>query len=315
MDIEGLERLLRGLEAGEIRIVARDLTEPSPLAAEVLSARPYAYLDDAPLEERRTQAVSSRRWVDPATAADFGQLDIEAIEGVREEAWPEARSADEMHDALMTLGFVTAEEVSRNPGWDRLLDALATVSSGDASHTPSSRRRPGSVSASGDEKPDSGLRRNDGIWVAAERLPQFAGDTSERRTRSRRSTRPPEYAAAEWTPDKALVEIVRSRLTGLGPVRVAELADSLGVSTSDIDIALAALEGEGYVMRGQFTPGAAETEWCERQLARAHPPLHGSSPAPRDRAGRAARFHALPRSHGSTSRPMRASAGPMRSRA
>ena len=116
MDIEGLERLLRGLEAGEIRIVARDLTEPSPLAAEVLSARPYAYLDDAPLEERRTQAVTSRRWVDPATAADFGQLDIEAIEGVREEAWPEARSADEMHDALMTLGFVTGDEVARNPG-------------------------------------------------------------------------------------------------------------------------------------------------------------------------------------------------------
>ena len=65
MDIEGLEQLLRGLEAGSIRVITRDLTEPSPLATEVLAARPYAYLDDAPLEERRTQAVMARRWLEP----------------------------------------------------------------------------------------------------------------------------------------------------------------------------------------------------------------------------------------------------------
>ncbi len=86
------------------------------------------------------------------------------------------------------------------------------------------------------------------------------------------------------------------------------------MTTSDIDIALAALEGEGYVMRGQFTPGAAETEWCDRRLlARIHrytvrrlrreiEPVE-----PRDFM----RFLL----RGSTSRPMRASAGPMRSRA
>ena len=79
MDIEGLERLLRGLESGEIEVFARDLTEPSPLALEVLSAKPYAFLDDAPLEERRTQAVFARRWLAPETAADIGRLDPEAI--------------------------------------------------------------------------------------------------------------------------------------------------------------------------------------------------------------------------------------------
>jgi ATP-dependent Lhr-like helicase len=276
MDIDGLERLLRGLESGEIRIVARDLTEPSPLAAEVLSARPYAYLDDAPLEERRTQAVTSRRWVDPATAADFGQLDVEAIEGVREEAWPEARSTDEMHDALMTLGFVTAEEVARNPGWDRLLDGLAGLKRA----TNLALRRSGEgrnpLSLSGESKMDPGLRRDDEsgaewrIWVAAERLPQFAA-LHPNAERDPGIEAPAEYAATEWTPDKALVEILRSRLTGLGPVRVADLAASVGVNTSDIDIALAALEGEGYVMRGHFTPGTSETEWCERRLlARIH---------------------------------------------
>src|SRR6202044_1105136 len=107
MDIAGLERLLRGLEAGEISVVARDLTEPSPLALEVLSAKPYAFLDDAPLEERRTQAVLSRRWLDPEAAGDLGALDPSAIARAREEAWPDAADADELHDALCWLTFMT----------------------------------------------------------------------------------------------------------------------------------------------------------------------------------------------------------------
>src|SRR5947199_54091 len=96
MDAGGFERLLRALESGGIQVLARDLTEPSPLALEVLSARPYAYLDDAPLEERRTQAVMSRRWLDPQSAADLGKLDAEAIRRVREEAWPDATDAGEL---------------------------------------------------------------------------------------------------------------------------------------------------------------------------------------------------------------------------
>ena len=110
MDVEGLEALLARLAGGEIRVVARDLTEPSPLAAEVLDARPYAFLDDAPLEERRTRAVSMRRALDPESAADVGRLDPEAIERVCEEAWPEAATPDELHDALVVLGFATAAE-------------------------------------------------------------------------------------------------------------------------------------------------------------------------------------------------------------
>ena len=105
MDIDGLLALLRGIESGKIRITARDLTEPSPLALEVLSARPYAFLDDAPLEERRTQAVLARRWIAPEAAAELGQLDPEAVAAVRAEAWPEATNADELHDALVWLEF------------------------------------------------------------------------------------------------------------------------------------------------------------------------------------------------------------------
>ncbi|MGH7291497.1 MAG: Lhr family ATP-dependent helicase, partial [Myxococcota bacterium] len=111
---------------------------------------------------------------------------------------------------------------------------------------------------------------SDGIWIAAERLPQFQALFPDAE-RTPPIDAPAEFASAEWTPDSALVEIIRSRLSGLGPVRAAELAESLGVTTSDVDIALAALEGEGYVMRGKFTPGAADTEWCERRLlARIH---------------------------------------------
>ena len=106
MDLDGLLDLLRSLESGETRIVARDLVAPSPLAAEVLGAKPYAFLDDAPLEERRTQAVLNRRWADPESASDLGRLDPDAIAAVRAEAWPEVRNADEMHEALIGLGII-----------------------------------------------------------------------------------------------------------------------------------------------------------------------------------------------------------------
>src|SRR5205823_2376975 len=120
-----LERLLARINAGEVTIVARDLTEPSPLALEVLSARPYAYLDDAPLEERRTQAVMSRRWLAPETAADLGRLDPEAIARVRGEAWPEPANADELHDGLVWLGFLSAQEAEAGPGWNDWFAVLA----------------------------------------------------------------------------------------------------------------------------------------------------------------------------------------------
>src|SRR5438093_13258735 len=98
------------MEADARNVAARAVLEPSPLAQEILNARPYAYLDDAPLEERRTRAVYQRRWLDPQTAGDMGKLDQGAIDRVREEAWPRVENADELHDALVELGFVTGEE-------------------------------------------------------------------------------------------------------------------------------------------------------------------------------------------------------------
>src|SRR5690349_2024114 len=125
MDIDGLRNLLVGLETGTIKVVAKDLIEPSPLAAEILTARPYAYLDDAPLEERRTLAVTQRRWLDPESAADIGKLDPAAIAAVREQAWPDVSSPDELHDAMHAMGVITEQE-GASAGWSRYLEELIT---------------------------------------------------------------------------------------------------------------------------------------------------------------------------------------------
>ena len=242
MDIDRFEEVLRRLEAGGIRVVARDLTEPSPLALEALNARPYAYLDDAPLEERRTQAVMSRRWLDPESAADIGRLDPEAIARVRAEAWPDAGTPDELHDALLWLTFLTEEERRSNAAWPALMEALAA--DGRVARLPS-------------EPPDNPARPADPVlWVAAERRALF------------------EPAPVS---DESLVEIVRGRLEGLGPIAASAIADSLGMPVSRIKIALAALEAEGFAMRGRFGANdaqgsaGAEEEWCERRLlARIH---------------------------------------------
>jgi ATP-dependent Lhr-like helicase len=229
MDIRSFEALLRAIEQGEVRVIARDLTEPSPLALEALNARPYAYLDDAPLEERRTQAVMGRRWIDAASAADLGKLDADAIARVRSEAWPDAATQDELHDALLWLTFMTQDEARRTSAWPDLLRELEA------------QDRIASL-ADGAGRP---------LWVATERRALFE----------------PRVPAS----DEALVEIVRGRLEGLGPVSAQAIADSIGFAAAPVLSALAALQGEGFAMRGWFSPGALEEEWCERRLlARIH---------------------------------------------
>src|SRR5436853_5139411 len=113
MDIDGLVEVLRKIENGDVRCIARDLPEPSPLASEILNARPYAFLDNAPLEERRTQAVYTRRASERNGSDGLGILDVAAIEKVEKEAWPDATNADELHDPLMLLAVTTRGEMQR----------------------------------------------------------------------------------------------------------------------------------------------------------------------------------------------------------
>ena len=238
MDINGLVDVLRALESGQIEVRGCNLTGPSPLALEILAARPYAFLDDAPLEERRTQAVIARRWLDPESAADIGRLDPDAITRVREEAWPVAEDEDELHDALLWLGYLTEKEVAANPSWQRFVSELAA-------HGRTTRLTD--------------------TWVATERLPEVQAVFPAAKPEPAVSV-PAQFAEQQWAREQALVELVRGRLEGLGPVTAASIAQSMTAPQSDIDIALIALEGEGFAMRGSFTADAIETEWCERRL-------------------------------------------------
>lgn len=258
MDLDGWLDLLRAMEAGDVQVVARDLSAPSPFAAEVLNARPYAFLDDAPLEERRTQAVQTRRYTDASSPDDLGRLDADAIDAVREECWPQVRNADEMHEALMGLGAVTAREVREN-GWADWLQRLVKAHRATKLE-PAALDRP------------VGLRNPDGyaLWIAAERLPQLQAVYGDAPLHPPISA-PAEYAEQAWDREEALVELLRSRLTGLGPTPAQVIADDLSLPRSDTELALLRLQNEGYVMQGRFTPGIAVDEWCERHLlARIH---------------------------------------------
>ena len=210
-------------------VSARDLPEPSPLAHEILNAKPYAFLDDAPLEERRAQAVYSRRAFEPGSAEDLGALDQAAIDRVKDEVWPEVVDPDELYDALLVSGFLTeAEGVRGRDGssWEGFFEVLAR---------------------------DGRAARIAGLWVATERwvlVERLEG--SEGR-------------------EEAIRELLRGRMEIVGPITTAALADSLGVDEQDADTALVALESDGVVLRGRFTPGTTGMEWCDRRLlARIH---------------------------------------------
>ncbi|OMS45938.1 hypothetical protein AQ742_30690 [Burkholderia pseudomallei] len=248
MDTEGWLALLRRIEAGDVALVARDLPAPSPLAAEILNAKPYAFLDDAPLEERRTQAVLARRWSDPESADDLGALDAGAIEAVRDEAWPLVREPDEMHDALVGLACIADDEIASHDGWRACVAQLAA----------------------GGRAARLALAGGRGLWIAAERVAcmraLYGADVALDPPLA-----PPPGFDAPWEPEAALVDVIRARLTGFGPLTAAALTAPLALPAASVAIALAALEREGYVMRGRFTPGARDDEWCERHLlARIH---------------------------------------------
>ncbi|PYK28483.1 MAG: ATP-dependent DNA helicase, partial [Verrucomicrobia bacterium] len=293
MDIDGLEEVLRRIECGEIRCIARDLPEPSPLAAEILNARPYAFLDNAPLEERRTQAVYTRRASDRNGSDGLGVLDSAAIDKVVKEAWPEATNADELHDALMLIGLMTPEEIQRTASdnaeqffstlvaENRATSLFVCLDCGDMS--PLSKR--GHVRA----LQTAGAHKT--FYVAAERFAMLRAIYPEAIVEPELSL-PDSVREKTWERTAAIREFVRGRIEVCGPIMVRGLADTLVLQQSEIDAALLALEAEGFVLRGKFHPraiveatpssqgvavqrggGAASTEqeWCDRRLlARIH---------------------------------------------
>jgi ATP-dependent Lhr-like helicase len=264
MDIEGLIRLLKQIESGEIQCIALDLPEPSPLAHEILNAKPYAFLDNAPLEERRTQAVYTRRSGESSASNGLGILDAAAIEKVCEDAFPRATNPDELHEALLLAGVLTGEELTRVAR----LTSNGDISNGDKSLTV--KNSSAWIDWLAHEKRAGRIIGSPPFWIAAERLPMVQAIYQSCHTEPALIA-PDAHRAREWQREEAIRELVRGRLEISGPVTARSLANLLLLTLSEMETALAALEGEGFVLRGKFHSDAPELEWCERRLlARIH---------------------------------------------
>jgi ATP-dependent Lhr-like helicase len=242
IDLEGLRDVLERIERKEIRLHARDTVEPSPFTHEMLNSKPYTYLDDAPLEERRARAVTLRRTL-PESSRDLGQLDDDAIARVREEAWPQPRDAEELHDALLSFVVLRARDAVE---WQPLFDELVE------------QHRAATFAIAGER-----------FWFAAEHLRSIEALYPD-------VTIMPSIALSSaldgaGDEESALIAMLRGHMDSIGPITVEELAYRVGLKPGRIASGLARLEGEGSVLRGRFRRNAEDEEWCDRRLlARIH---------------------------------------------
>jgi ATP-dependent helicase Lhr and Lhr-like helicase len=246
MDIDGLRELLAGIESGRVTVVVRDTIEPSVLAHEILNGRPFTFLDDAPLEERRSRAVPLRRGL-PVEAGELARLDPAAIERVAEQVRPDPRDADELHDLLMTL--VTLRPA---PDWRPMFGTLVAGRRAAAVHGPAGE-----------------------LWCAVERRPAIevlfpdAAIVPDHPCPVASRGEPPDE-------DAAAADLLRGHLDCRGPSTAADLARATGLPENLIVRALARLEEEGFALRGRFrvpdgTGEPGPVEFCARRLlARIH---------------------------------------------
>ncbi len=259
LDIEGLERVLGDITGGRITCLAVDTPMPSQFSHEILNANPYAYLDDAPLEERRARAVEMRRILPDAVLGEIGRLDPAAISEVCDDAWPDVRDAEELHDALLTLialptrrkadAHVTnrlrAKFEESLPRWSAFFDQL------------------GAEHRVGRAQVDS-----QSYWVATERIHTFM----EIFPSAQFEAPLPNVESPPVSREDALLALVTGWIAHGGPVTANQLGSLLTLAVLDLEKTLLRLEASGVVLRGKFTgPGSDETEWCERRLlARIH---------------------------------------------
>ena len=254
MDIEGLRQVLRKMESSEIGCLAVDTPVPSQFSHEILNSNPYAYLDDAPLEERRARAVQMRRLLPESVLEEVGKLDPAAIAQVREEAWPDVRDADELDDALQTLVALPEHlslaglgpiGVAQSTEWLSYFEELTTAGRAACAHVDGKT-----------------------FWVAAERAKTFSKIFPDARFEAAL----PEIEAKPSSAEDAVFNLVQGWMAHLGPTTASELSHTLTVAKNEIEKALLRLESTGAILRGKFTDSPREEiEWCERRLlARIH---------------------------------------------
>jgi ATP-dependent helicase Lhr and Lhr-like helicase len=269
LDLDGLVHVLQRIERGHIRCLTAETPAPSAFGHEILNANPYAFLDDAPLEERRTRAVQMRRSLPSDLTARLGGLDAAAITQVVEEARPVVRDPDELHDALLSLVWVPSEEASEN--WAGYLPALVETGRATVLSIPDTHGG-GAVS----------------IWIATERRDLVCAALHSDGPFEREDTGTGRLASTlpvENMPDaeEAVTAVVQGWMAIIGPITEETLARRLHMTQAAVSAALLRLEAAGQVLRGQFSPPTAaqelqpETqrpevgEWCDRRLlARIH---------------------------------------------
>ena len=273
MDIDGLKNLLRGISNGSIHLLAVDTPVPSQFSHEILNSAPYAYLDDAPLEERRARAVEMRRTLPDSVLQEVGGLDLSAIEQVRDEAWPDVRDGDELHDALLTLIALpeNLKEGEALPSESLVAQPPSAVSLPKAG---SSENAWNTVSWSGffselKQQRRAARARVAGryFWVAAEKLTSFRALYPDSELEFPIESAEREVPGA----DDARLAMVTGWMMHSGPLTAQQLAEALHQPANEIDIALLRLEAKGSILRGKFARHDGVTEWCDRRLlARIH---------------------------------------------
>ena len=227
LDIDGLTEILRAVERGEITYVARDTREPSPFAAELLNAMPYAFLDGGEIQERRARAASAPRGLSLEAVRDLGRLDAGAIEQVVRESQPFVRDADELHDLLLSRILLPVDEGAE---WQPFFEEL------------SAQRRAAKLSL-----PDGRT-----AWTPAERLPAARAAFPDAPIEP--AIEAPATVRHDWTSVEARVAALRGLMETCGPTTASSVAQRMSITLGQAEASLEALEGEGVVLRGRFTP-------------------------------------------------------------
>ena len=268
MDVDGLRELIERIRDGRCEVLCVDTTEPSPLGHEILNGKPFTFLDDAPLEERRTRAVRMRRGL-PVEERDLTQLDADAIEQVRAQARPEPRDPEELHDLLLGAGFWRADarwaahfRALQATGRAHAFEVVDEAPRGDLRDAQGRRVALPSGDASGAAR----------FWAATERL---AWARAVHPGGLEGVTGPAhDDDAGEVDEGEAIAHILRGHLETTGPIDAPTLAARLAVRTGLVETGLATLEAEGFVLRGRFEARAHDggpEQFCARRLlARIH---------------------------------------------
>ncbi len=258
MDVDRWLSVLSDIQTGRVELIARDTREPSPFSHEILNANPYAFLDGAPLGRAPRQGGH----IAAGSVVRIGQRSGPPRSGSHRHSagrsWPLVRDADELHDALHSMCLLRADEA---PEWTPQFEELVAKSRAmrvDASHASAAAPK---------------------FWTVSERWPLVKSLYPEATAEPQVTL--PDTVRQNWESAEAMVTLMRGRMQVSGPVTAEQLAEKLALKPAQVFAGLEAIEAEGTVMRGHFTPaedgngkaenGQASIEWCERRLlARIH---------------------------------------------